>query len=169
MKARILFTCLLIWPAAAVLAAEQFRCSLVTDAGNGVYQWHADQYVELTLDRERAQSRIHIRAASKDLTFANCVKTKVDGSNFSGWFETECRKLASLDGSPYVVDPFLLGAYAGISPPVQAGYAMHAILSAIGANLGVGTPERTFVIYADRNPIYEFFCYRQNIAPEPAK
>lgn len=169
MKARILFTCLLIWPAAAVLAAEQFRCSLVTDAGEGVHRWHADQYVELTFDRERVRSRIHIKAASKDLTFANCAKTKADGSNFSGWFETECRKLASLDGSPYTVEPFLMGAYAGISPPVQAGYATHATLSAIGAKLGVGTPARTFVIYADRKPQYEFFCYRQDMALEPAK
>lgn len=169
MKFRTLFACLLTLSTAAALAAEQFKCSLVTDAGNGEHQWHADQYVELTLDRERAQSRIHIRAASKDLTFANCAKTKVDGSNFSGWFETECRKLASLDGSSYSVEPFLMGAYAGISPPVEGGYTLHGTLSAIGAKLGVGTPARTFVIYADRKPQYEFFCYRQNMALEPTK
>ena len=117
MKYRTLLACLLTLPAVAAFAAEQYKCSLVTDAGNGVHQWHADQYVELTLDQERVRSRIHIKAASKDLTFANCAKTKADGSNFSGWFETECRKLASLDGSPYTVEPFLVGAYAGISPP----------------------------------------------------
>jgi hypothetical protein len=125
---------------------------LVTDAGNDVHQWHADQYVELTLYQELARSRIRIGAASKDLTFANCAKTKADGSNFSRWFATECRNLSSLDGSPYTIEAFLAGAYAGISPPIGPGYALHATLSAIGAKLGVGTPERTFVIYADRKP-----------------
>src|SRR5450759_959333 len=100
-------------------------------------------------------------AASKDLTFANCTKTKADGSNFNGWFATECRKLESLDGSSYTVEPFLMGAYAGISPPVEAGYQLYSTLSAIGKELGVGTPARTFVIYADRKPQHEFFCYRQ--------
>jgi hypothetical protein len=169
MKARSLLACLLTLPAAVTLAAEQFKCSLVTDAGNGEHQWHADQYVKLTLDQELVQSRIHIRNASKDLTFADCAKTKADGSNFSRWFATECRKLASLDGSSFSVDVYMIDAYAGISPPVEAGYEMYTILSAIGAKLGVGTPARTFVIYADRKPQYEFFCYRQDMALKPAK
>lgn len=160
MKTRILLACLLAFPAAAALATEHYRCSRVTDDGKGVYQWHADQYVDLTLDQDQARSRIHIGAASKDLTFANCARTKADGSNFSDWFATECRRLASFDGSSYTIEPFLIGAYAGISPPVAPGYSMHATLVAIGAKLAVGTPARTFVIYAAGKPIYEFFCYR---------
>lgn len=167
MKARTVLACLLALPAAAILAAEQYRCSLVTETGHGAHQWHADQYADLTLDQERARLRVHIAAASKDLTFADCAKTRADGSNFSRWFATECRNLASVGGSPYTIEPFLAGAYAGISPPVEAGNAMHATLSEIGAKLGVGTPERTLVIYADRKPIYEFFCYRQKAALAP--
>jgi len=33
--------------------------------------------------------------------------------------------------------------------------------------IGAGTPERTFVIYADREPQYEFFCYRKKLDGQP--
>ena len=93
------------------------------------------------------------------MTFSECHTTRNDGSNFSKWFAWECKQFASADGSPYTVDAFVYGAYAGISPPVVTGNAMHDVLAKAGAQLGIGTPERTFVIYADRKPQYEFFCY----------
>lgn len=142
-----------------------YRCDRVRDAGGTGYQRVADEYVEMTLERAQGQdtgqvaARIHIGAASKDLTFRECARTRADGSNFSGWFATECRRLASHDGTSYTIEPFLASAYAGISPAVVEGYAMRTTLAGIGAGLGIGTPERTFVIYADRKPVYEFFCF----------
>lgn len=167
MKTQLLLTCLLALPVVAASATtqgiddKQYRCQLVTDSGDGQYQKDAGQYVEMTLDKEMVRSRIHINFASKDLTFAKCAATRSDGSNFSGWFALECRELASFDGSPYTIEAFLAGAYAGISPPVEPGYSQYATLATAGKKLGIGTPERTFVIYSDRKPQYEFFCYHQ--------
>ena len=172
MNIQTLLICLLLALPVVALSAttqgideEQYRCSLVIDEGDGRYQQNADQYVEMKLDKEVVHSRIHIDAASKDLTFAKCATTRNDGSNFSGWFALECRELASFDGSPYTIEAFLAGAYAGISPSVEPGYSLYATLSAAGEKLGIGTPNRTFVIYSDRKPQYEFFCYHQKKLP----
>ena len=102
------------------------------------------------------------------MTFANCAKTEADSSIVSGWFETKCTKLESFNGSPYTIEAFLADTVAGISPPVQAGYEMYEVLSAIGTQLGTGTPDRTFVIYSQGPPLYEFFCYRQD-PPDQSK
>lgn len=172
MKTFRLLASMLVLPLGMAGAADSapdmlsYRCERVKEvAGN--YQRIADEYVELTLeqaqgqDTGKVQSRIHIGAASKEMTFKDCAITQKDGSNFSGWFASECRKLGSYNGSPYTIEPYLMGAYAGISPPVVEGYSMHKTLAEIGAKVGIGTPERTFVIYASRKPQYEFFCIKK--------
>jgi hypothetical protein len=155
----ILFTSLLTMQPFFALAAEQYTCTHVSDDGNGTYQLVTDEYVELTLDGDAVRSRIHISGASKDLTFTTCRDLTDDGSNFNRWFAKECRQLASTDGSPYTIEAFLIGVYAGISPRIDTDYDMHATLAGIGETLGTGIPLRTFVIYASRKPQYEFFCY----------
>lgn len=167
MKTRNALLCLLALPASLALAAEPYRCSLIDDAGGDAYKVDHSQYVDLVLDPAPMPVRIHIKSASKDLRFKACAKTKVDGSKFADWFETECREFASLDGKSFSVDAFLIGAYAGISPPVTPAYPMHATLTSVAAKIGLGTPERTFVIYADRKPQYEFFCYPEKGEKKP--
>ena len=152
---------LLVTPVAAAAAAERYDCFHVAGGDSGIYRQNRAETVELTIDGDQVRSRVRIKAANKDLTFTGCSAVKADGSHFSRWFATECRTLASADGTPYTIEAFVAGAYAGISPPVDAGYGMHATLADIGAKIGAGTPERTFVIYADRKPQYEFFCYRR--------
>ncbi|SFN91185.1 hypothetical protein SAMN05660284_02511 [Formivibrio citricus] len=148
-----------------------YRCDRVRTLDSGRHQRDASEYVEMTLEHAQGQdtglvkARIHIAAASKDMTFKECARTLKDGSNFSDWFASECRGLGSHDATPYTIEPFLVGAYAGISPLVsQDGYAMREVLTKIGASLGTGTPERTFVIYANRKPLYEFFCFERKTA-----
>ncbi|MDD8020076.1 MAG: hypothetical protein PHU81_02665, partial [Acidobacteriota bacterium] len=95
---------------------------------------------------------------------------KKDGSNFTDWFEKECRQLTSFDGTPVTYEPFLLGAYAGLSPPVLPGYSMYSKLKEVAEQLGLAVPERTFVIYGnDRSPTFEFFCYSENGLTKPAE
>lgn len=173
MNMKAILACLLVLPVGLAAASDPtmemiaYRCDRIRDTGTHGYQRIAAEQVEMTLERAQGQdtgqvtARIHIDAASKDLTFKECARTVTDGSKFSGWFTTECRQLGSHDGTPYTIEPYLAGAYAGISPQVVAGYAMHATLAEIGTGLGIGTPERTFVIYANRKPLYEFFCFRK--------
>lgn len=40
---------------------------------------------------------------------------------------------------------------------------MYKKLKEIADDLGLPVPSRTFVIYADRKPIFEFFCYPEGI------
>ena len=163
MKVRviIIFASLMIIFAKPSFSLERYMCFKVTSDDAGAFQKNREEYVELTLDQDTVTSRVHIDAATKDLTFSECAAVKADGSNFSRWFATECRILSSVDGSPYTIEAYLAGAYAGISPKIDDSYLMAANLAEIGAKIGAGTPERTFVIYADRKPEYEFFCYDQ--------
>ena len=113
---------------------------------------------------------IHLDAATKDLTFKECRDVPKDGSNFAKWFAKECRDLTSIDGTPFTHEPFLIGAYAGLSPSLTAKYALHAALKEVADKLGLPMPERTFVIYgAEKKPIYEFFCYPADPKKGPAK
>ncbi len=154
-----LLACVLALPAAASYAAGQYKCPLIiTDDANNPKQ-DAGQYVDLTIGDTAVRPVIHITDASKDLTFKTCNALKDDGSNFSRWFETECRVLAAADGSSYTVDVYLAGAYAGISPAIDRQYSMYEAIAGVSKKLGIGVPERTFAIYADRKPVYEFFCY----------
>jgi len=145
------------------VGANHYRCTLVgMDSASGAYQVDESQHVDLILAPELVATRIHINSASEDLTFSHCLKTLADGSNFAGWFEYECRELQRLDGGSFSIDVFLSGAYAGISPPVTPAYQMFAPLASVSEKLGLQTPVRTFVIYAEGKPQYEFFCYEMN-------
>lgn len=147
----------------AIQAAEQYNCYRMQEDNKASYQQIRSEYVELMTDNSLIKSRIHIGAATKEMTFSTCQKLATDGSNFSLWFETECRKLVSADTSPYTIEPFLLGAYAGISPVIDKAYPIYEKLKSVSEQAGVASPERTFVIYANKKPLYEFFCYpRQN-------
>lgn len=161
----ILLACALAIPAAASYAAGQYKCPLiVTDDVNNPKQ-DTGQYVDLTIGDTGVRPVIHITDASKDLTFKTCKAVKNDGSNFSNWFESECRDLAAADGSSYTVDVYLAGAYAGISPVIDRQYSMYEAIAGVSKKLGIGVPERTFAIYADRKPVHEFFCYGEKPKP----
>lgn len=161
----ILLFCALVTPSTAGLAAENDRCILTFDGGNGVYRQDPSQYVALAIDKETVRPQIHIRDASKDLTFSACQEVAADGSNFSRWFKTECRDLKSVDGLSYTIEPFLAGAYAGISPVVDSNYSMYESLKYISQKAGIKFPTRTFAIYADRKSVHEFFCYANAAEP----
>jgi len=162
------------WMAAALLisgvdamAAERYACFRVQGDDAGVYRAERAETVDLTVDGQAIHSRVRIKSASRDLSFSECSAVKADGSPFSRWFAVECRKMAAAEGSSYTVEPFLSGAYAGISPIIGADYPLHDTLAEIGGRIGIGTPARTFVIYADRKPQYEFFCYGREPARKP--
>ena len=161
----IVLACLLALPATAGVAAETYMCYRTSDSGRGVYTQDPSQSVVLSVDPGAVRPRIHIRDASKDLTFSTCKTVTADGSNFSRWFTTECRNLTSIDGSPYTIEPFLAGAYAGISPAIDQGYALYEALTVISRTSGLPFPDRIVVMYADRKPLYEFFCYREKTKP----
>ncbi len=152
---------LLAMPTAASAAAEQYMCYRISDKGNGVFKQDVSESVALSVDRETIQTRIHINAATKDLTFLTCKPLTADGSNFATWFKNECRQLKAIDGSSFTIEPFLVGAYAGISPIIDESSSMYRALQSASKAAGVNLPERTFAIYADRKPLYEFFCNRQ--------
>lgn len=154
-------------PVAVSAAAEQYMCYLISDEGNGVFRQDASQYVALSVDRETIQTRIHINAATKDLTFLTCKHVAADGSNFATWFKNECRDLKAKDGSPYTVEPYLIGAYAGISPIINESSPVYRAIQSASKKAGVNLPDRTFAIYADRKPLYEFFCNRQETPLKP--
>jgi len=152
----LLFPCLLI--SAAASAADMYQCNLIKDAGSDGFKQDTTQQVELTIDGNNVTQRIRIQAANKDLKFKTCAPLAKDGSNFTRWFEMECRELGSADDKPYTFEPYLLGAYAGISPVITADYAHYKQIESASASAKVPLPERTFIIYAERKPIYEFFC-----------
>lgn len=161
----ILLACALALPATASFAAEKYICILTSDDGNGVYKQDASQYVALSIDKDAVRPLIHIADASKDLTFSTCKDVAADGSNFNRWFHTECRDLKSADGKSYTIEPFLAGAYAGISPVIDKDYSMYGALESISKTSSIKFPERTFAIYADRKPVHEFFCYTEKPKP----
>jgi len=160
-----LLACVLILPTTASLAAEQYKCILIADDGKGANTLDASQYVDLSIDKDVVRSVIHIMDASKDLTFSTCKTLPADGSNFNRWFKIECRDLKSVDGKSYTIEPFLAGAYAGISPIIDKNYSMYGAIAAVGTTLNIGTPARTFAIYADKKPAHEFFCYSEKPKP----
>ena len=157
----ILFACALALPAAASFAAEQYKCPLIITEDINKPEQDVRQYVDLTIDDAVIRPFIHITDASKNLTFKTCKALNNDGSNFAAWFETECRELAAADGSSYTVDVYLAGAYGGISPVIDRQYSMYEAIAGVSKKLGIEVPARTFAIYADRKPVYEFFCYAE--------
>ena len=158
---------LLAMPMATSAAAESYMCYRVSDKAGGTYKQDVSEYVALSVDRDAIQTRIHIKAASKDLTFRTCKPLTADGSNFATWFKNECRDLKAKDDSSYTIEPFLAGAYAGISPIIDASSPVYRAIQSASKAAGVALPERTFAIYVDRKPLYEFFCNRQETPRKP--
>jgi hypothetical protein len=166
MQARIAVLTGALALAASAAAAETYHCPLIiTDPGTAP-RIDQGQYVDLTVDGNAVKSVIHITNASKDLTFASCASLSSDGSNYAKWFAIECKPLAGADGGSFTVDVYLAGAYAGISPLIDESYSMYSPIAGIGKQLGIGTPQRTFVIYAGRQPQHEFFCYTPKYNPD---
>jgi len=162
----LLFVCALLAQLISMnvsMAEERYQGILVTDKG-GKYEVDDKQYIELVIDGDMVKSvKIHVNGANKDITFRSCAKLRDDGSNFTKWFSLECRELKSFDNTPFTYDYFLAGAYAGISPKIGPAYSMSKKLREISDQLGLDVPSRTFVIYADKKPVYEFFCYPEKI------
>lgn len=145
----------------ALGAAEQYDCHRIADGGQEGYRIVANETAELAIDGDKITSRIRIEAVNKDATFASCATLPDDGSNFSRWFVAECRKLKSADGGTLWFEPFLYGAYAGISPVIDRNYILYDKLAEVARQVGIAMPVRTFIIYAETKPQYEFFCQRR--------
>lgn len=145
------------------IAEERYKGVLVVDKG-GEYQIDDKEYVDLVIDKDVVKSvKIHINAADKDLTFSSCRNLEPDGSNLAKWFSLECRNMVSFDNTPFMYDYFLIGAYAGISPIITPSYSIYNKIKEASDQLGIDVPSRTFVIFADRKPVYEFFCYPEDM------
>ena len=146
------------------MAEERYRGKLIVDKG-GKYEIDNKDYVELVLDKDIVISiRLHTKAAHKDVKFSDCRKLEDDGSNFTKWYSIECRNIESYDGkSAAWLEIYFADVYVGISPEITPQYSMYKKLKEVSDRLGLNVPSRTFVIYADKKPIFEFFCYPENI------
>lgn len=153
-----------LFSAGISMAEERYRGIHIVNK-DGKWELDDKEYVELVIDKDIVKSiKIHINAASKDLTFSSCRKLEDDGSNFTKWFSLKCRNLNAFDNTPFTYDYFLIGAYAGISPIITPTYAMYKEIKDVSEQLGISMPSRTFVIYVNREPIYEFFCYPETMS-----
>ncbi len=146
------------------MAEERYRGTLIVDKYNGEYEIDNNDFVELVIDKDIVKSiKVSTKAANKDLTFSGCRTLKDDGSDFTKWFSIECRTMKSYDGTPFMFEPFFAGAYVGISPQITPQYSMYKTLKGVTDSIGLDVPSRTFIIYANKKPVYEFFCYPEQI------
>jgi hypothetical protein len=170
MKPRIFFFVFLAlvfcFDATVCAASEAYKGVRIADK-EGQFRLDDSAYVLFTIDEGVVKSvRAHVDGANKDITFTSCRELQQDGSNFTKWFATECRKMSSFDGTPVSYEYFFIGAYAGISPVIEPAYPLYKELKAISEQLGMDMPLRTFVIYANKKPVYEFFCYPETESAE---
>jgi len=142
-----------------VQGMEWLSCDRVIseDKAHPILDKHSQ--VSLSIEGERITSSVKVPPADKVLTFKNCSRIPADGSNFSKWFEYVCPDMQSVDGSGFAVDAYFAGAYAAISRKLTPDDAMWNPLQDASQKLGISMPQRTFVIYADRSPVFEFFCH----------
>lgn len=142
------------------MSEERYRGTLVVEK-EGKHEIDHRDYVELVMDKDMVKSmRLHTKAAHKDVKYSNCRKLENDGSNFAKWFSIECRSIKSYDGkSAAWLEYYFADSYVGISPEITPDYVMYGKLKDAAEGLGLNVPSRTFVIYADKKPIFEFFCY----------
>jgi hypothetical protein len=144
-------------------AEDVYSCTRVATLEDGRHAIQKDSHVGFTFsgDQVKVQLTLPNDDADKQMTFRRCFPVKQDQSNFSKWFELECRGMESIDGSAASIKRNIAGAYAGISPEVTPAYSMWDSLSATSREIGMSLPNRTFVLYSlDGSPKYEFFCYR---------
>ncbi len=159
---RVLLAAIAILPSCAY-AADVYSCNRVATLEDGSHALKSDSLVNLTLSPDQVLVELKLPAddADKTMTFKRCFKTRQDQSNFSSWFELECRRMESADGTAASIKRNVAGAYAGISPEVTPAYSMSQALSATSKEIGMSRPDRTFVLYSlEGKPVYEFFCYR---------
>ncbi|MBM4351006.1 MAG: hypothetical protein FJ106_14105 [Deltaproteobacteria bacterium] len=154
-----------IMPVNVSMAAEERYKGILVVEKDGKYEIDNKDYVELVLDKGTVKSmRLHTKAAHKDIKYSDCRKLENDGSNFTKWFSIECRSIKSYDGkSAAWLEYYFAGSYVGISPEVTPQYSLYKKLKEVAEGLGLPVPSRTFVIYADKKPIFEFFCYPEDI------
>lgn len=144
-------------------AQDVYSCDRVATLEDGRHAVRTDSHVSFTLsgDLVKVQLKLPTDDADKTMTFRRCFAVKQDNSNFSKWFELECRGMESSDGTVATINRSVAGAYAGISPDVTPAYSMWDSLSATSKEIGTSLPNRTFVLYSlDGSPMYEYFCYR---------
>ena len=151
------------------MAAERYRGLRVADQ-EGRYHVDDTQYVTFAMEDDAVRDlRVHMDGVNKDVSFSTCAPLQADGSNFTRWFALECRKMTAYDQGQFSYDYFLAGAYAGISPAITPDYPMYRQIKAVSDQIGREVPARTFVIYADKKPVYEFFCYPDTTTPPMEK
>jgi len=114
-------------------------------------------HADLALAGARVLSRVVTPGTDKPVTFKGCKPTDGVG-NFQRWFGTVCQSMQSLDGGALSMDYYIAGAYAGISRRLSPKDSMWNMLKDASGKLGIPVPDRTFVIYAEKSPIFEFFC-----------
>jgi hypothetical protein len=144
-------------------AQDVYSCNRVATKEDGSHAVQTDSHVNFTLTGDQVKVRLTLPKddADKTLTFKRCSTVKQDLSEFSTWFELECRGMESFDGTVITTKKSVVGAYAGISHDVTPAYSMWNSLSAISKEIGMPRPNRTFVLYSlGGKPMYEFFCYR---------
>jgi len=144
-------------------AQDVYSCTRVATLDDGRHEIKADSKVNFTIsdDQVKVQLTLPKDDADKQMTFRRCSAVKQDQSNFSKWFELECRGMESFDGTVASIKRSVAGAYAGISPEVTPAYSMWDSLSATSKEIGMPHPNRTFVLYSlGGSPMYEFFCHR---------
>ena len=143
-------------------AQDVYNCQRVATLEDGRHAVQTDSHANFTLsgDQVKVQLTLPKDDADKALTFRRCFTVKQDNSNFSKWFELECRGMQSFDGTVITTKKSVVGAYVGISPEVTPAYSMWQSLSTTSKEVGLSIPNRTFVLYSlDGSPMYEFFCY----------
>jgi len=144
-------------------AQDVYSCTRVATQEDGRHAIQKDSHVSFTLSGDQVQVQLTLPKddADKKMTFKRCFTVKQDQSNFSKWFELECRGMESFDGTVITTKKSVAGAYAGISPEVTPAYSMWDSLSATSKEIGMSRPNRTFVLYSlSGSPMYEYFCYR---------
>jgi len=161
-----LLAVMIVVQAQPVLATERYRGLRVVDQ-EGSYRVDDSQSVTFAMEDDAVKDlRIHIDGVNKDVSFSTCAPLQPDGSNFTRWFALECRKMTAYDQGQFSYDYFLADAYAGISPVITPDYAMYKQIKAVSDQIGREVPTRTFVIYANKKPVYEFFCYADTTTPQ---
>src|ERR1035437_6199591 len=98
-------------------AQDVYSCNRVATKEDGGHRVQMDSHgnFPLTGDQVKVKLTRPKDDADKSLTYRRCFKVKQDQSNFSKWFELECRGMESFDGTVITTKKSIVGAYAGFS------------------------------------------------------
>src|ERR1039457_7142439 len=94
-------------------AQDVYSCNRVATLEDGSHAVQTDSHVNFTLtgDQVKVQLTLPKDDADKSLTYRRCFKVKQDQSNFSKWFELECRGMESFDRTVITTKKSIVGAY----------------------------------------------------------